>query len=455
MPLPTAFCERMNALLGAEAGDFFASLDRPRAHGLRLNTLRCAPQDNPAHRYFSLEPVPWCPDGYYYPPTDKPGKHPLYEAGLYYIQEPSAMAVGALAAPQPGEWVLDLCAAPGGKTSHLAQTAGFVLANEIHPARAKVLAQTVERMGLVNVAVTNEGPERLAKRLPEAFDCVVVDAPCSGEGMFRKDMGAADEWDPDAPSRCADRQDTILAQAAELVRPGGRLVYSTCTFAPEENEGTVSRFLAQHPGFHIRPAAGYPWFSPGRPDWVEGVGEELRDCLRLWPHKLRGEGHFCAVLVREGEGPRMQPPLQRTEPLPPPAATFWADVFPGIAAPESAVYGDRVWLYPSAQPALDGLKVVRAGVEAGTLKKGRFEPAHALALACDPRTACRRLALRADEQAAVRYLCGETLPTQGENGWTLVCADGFALGWGKAVDGVVKNHYPKGLRKTPRLLCIE
>lgn len=449
MPLPTAFCERMRALLGeTEYRAFLESFSAPRAHGLRVNPLRGGLER--LQSYFTLTPVPWCAEGLYYPADARPGKHPLYEAGAYYIQEPSAMAVGALAAPGPDEWVLDLCAAPGGKTSHLAAHAGFVLANEIHPARAKILAQTAERMGLANTAVTNETPARLAARFPEAFDCVVVDAPCSGEGMFRKDEDAAGEWDEGSPARCAVRQDEILDEAVKMVRPGGRLVYSTCTFAPEENEGTLTRLLARHPAFSVQETPGFPWFSPGRPDWYPGAPDSVRHAFRLWPHKLAGEGHFCAVLRRAGDAPRREPPLAAAlEKIPAELEAFLRDAFaPGAFGETVRVTraGDRLWLHAAPLPELSGLKALRAGVEAGTLKKGRLEPAHALALACGPAQARRRVELAASGPETARYLRGETLETDLPNGWALVCADGLALGWGKIVNGVVKNHYPKGLR---------
>lgn len=449
MSLPTAFCARMRALLGDEqAPVFLESFWAPRAHGLRVNPRYPAGKDHPAHRYFTLTPVPWCAEGFYYPADERPGKHPLYEAGAYYIQEPSAMAVGALAAPGPDEWVLDLCAAPGGKTTHLAPHAGFVLANEIHPARAKTLAQSVERMGLTNTVVTNETPARLAARFPEAFDCVVVDAPCSGEGMFRKDEDAASEWNEDSPALCAARQDEILDEAVRMLRPGGRLIYSTCTFAPEENEGTLTRLLARHPDFTVQAVEGYPWFAPGEPAWYPGADERVRHAFRLWPHKLRGEGHFCAVLTRAGDAPRRMPPaVQPLTRLPDELTAFWRDT---MALPLDGLRftqaGDRLWL--SAQPLPDtaGLKTLRTGVEVGTLKKGRLEPAHALAHAYAPEEFVRRLELAAGSPEAERYLKGETLPCSTENGWTAVCVDGCVLGWGKAVGGVLKNHYPKGLR---------
>lgn len=453
MSLPAAFLARMNRLLGEECQALEDALGAPRAHSLRVNPLKCTPQELEQKKLFALSPVPWCAEGFYYTENDRPGKHPLYEAGVYYIQEPSAMAVGALAAAKPGEWVLDLCAAPGGKTTHLAGQLGgegVLVANEIHPARAKILAQSIERAGITGALVLNEKPDRLAERFPECFDCVVVDAPCSGEGMFRKDEGAVEEWTEQIPPMCAERQREIMAAAVRMVRPGGRLVYSTCTFAPEENEGTLAWVLQNYPDFHMVKVEGYPWFSPAHPDWVEGAPEEVAYGFRLWPHRINGEGHFCAVLYREdgeAEEPRPAPPKGLAgRALPPEWSDFAADTFTGPVEGVLLRGGDRLWLTPDEMPAADGLKALRTGLELGTVKKGRFEPAHALALSLRAEQVRRVCALPLDDERVLRYLRGETIPTDCENGWTLVTVDGYPLGWGKAVNGTLKNHYPKGLR---------
>ena len=264
----------------------------------------------------SLTPIPWVKEGYYYEAQARPGRHPFHEAGVYYIQEPSAMAVTELLDPQPGERILDLCAAPGGKSSHIASRLkgkGFLLSNEIHPARAKILSQNMERMGVSNGVVVNEEPSRLAAVFPEFFDGIVVDAPCSGEGMFRKDEEAVEQWSEEHVKMCAARQEQILAQAARMIKPGGRIVYSTCTFAPEEHEGTVLNFLKGHEDFYLEQTEGCEKFSHGKPEWAGfGDGEEksheeeaaiyhLERTFRLLPHCLEGEGHFIAV-IRRREG---------------------------------------------------------------------------------------------------------------------------------------------------------
>ena len=387
--LPDAFVNRMRAMLGAEADAFFASYDRPRAVGVRFHKG----PDRTALP-FVLDPVPWAAHGYYYDPAARPGLHPWHDAGVYYLQEPSAMAPAALLDPQPGERVLDLCAAPGGKST----------------------------------------PERLAERLPGWFDRVLVDAPCSGEGMFRKEEAALTDWSEATVAMCAARQRGILEAAARLLRPGGRLVYSTCTFAPEENELVIEAFLQEHPEFRPETVEA-PWFAPGLTD-TPGM-------YRLWPHRLRGEGQFAAVL-RRMDGPACpQIPLQRIEALPPESRELLSQL-PPLPDGGAVRFGQTLYLVPPDTPELGGARVLRAGLELGQLKKGRFEPAHALALWLP--AAENAVDYPADSPEIARFLRGETLPTA-LRGWVLVRVDGYGLGWGKGAAGVLKNHYPKGLRR--------
>ncbi len=445
--LPEAFCEKMEALLGDEYPAFLAALDRPRAVGLRLNPLKTK---NPPPLPFGLVQVPWEPTGFCYDAETRPGLHPYHDAGLYYLQEPSAMAPAALLEPRPGERILDLCAAPGGKTTQIAgrmQNRGLLVCNEIHPKRAAVLSGNVERLGIANALVLNEHPARLAERFPAFFDRVLVDAPCSGEGMFRKHDAAWADWSPETVAMCARRQAEILDSAAAMLRPGGRLVYSTCTFSPEENEGTVSAFLRRHPDFSVA-AADAPWFEPGRPDWVPDGQPELACTFRLWPHRLRGEGHFAAVLQRRGEaasadvGASSRPALRGAEKLPAEVRELLQQL--DVCLPEGfpLLWGERVFWAPPELPDLRGLKALRPGLELAVLKKGRAEPAHALALFLRGAANVRDLT----SEEADRYLRGETIPSPSGSGWTLLRLDGCSLGWAKAAGGVLKNHYPKGLR---------
>lgn len=439
--LPTGFTEKMTALLGGEYEAFAAAFELPRNVGLRVN-----PQKRAALP-FALEPIPWEPDGFYYDPAERPGMHPWHDCGAYYLQEPSAMAPVTLLDPQPGERVLDLCAAPGGKSTQIAARLagrGILVSNEIHPKRAAILSGNLERMGAANALVLNEHPAQLERRFAGWFDRVLVDAPCSGEGMFRKEQAAVDDWSPDTVAMCAGRQAEILDSAAKMLRPGGRLVYSTCTFSPEEDEQTVCAFLRRHSDYTVCPVDA-PWFSPGRPDWTDG-DPAAAGMFRLWPHRLRGEGHFAAVLQKnvETDEKTVEPSVESGVKLPEELAVFCRENC--IDLPEGTLisFGQTLYLAPPDCPSLAGLKVLRAGLELGSMKKGRFEPAHALALWLHE---ARNMMDLPPEGTAVRsYLSGQTLPCD-DNGWTLVTVGGISLGWGKASNGVLKNHYPKGLRR--------
>ena len=455
-PLPPAFVTRMRALLGPEADEFLASLEAAPRTGLRANTLKVAAATLPGLLPWPLQAVPWCEEGWLLEAGEAlPGRHPYHAAGVYYLQDPSAMLAGALLDPRPGEVVLDLCAAPGSKATQLAarqQGQGLMVANELVRTRTAALVENLERFGAANILGTNAAPEALAGRWPGVFDAVLVDAPCSGEGMFRKTPAARQEWRPAAVEGCALRQTAILDQAAVLVRPGGRLLYATCTFALEEDEGSVARFLRTHPDFVLLPPPDLPGLDPGRPDWIAAslaAGRPLERCVRLWPHRSPGEGHFFALMRREGDTPAAVLPVAADR-LPPAAAAVWqafAEATLKRPLPEQgwAVYGEHLHLLPVAHAFWQGVPAVRAGLAAGRLAPGRFEPDHALALAVIDTTPAATLAVTA--AAAGAWLRGETLPSTGGDGWVRVTVDGFALGWGKRVQGVVKNHYPRGLRQ--------
>ena len=427
--LPQEFLNRMQIQLGEEYPAFLKSLERPRAVALRLNPLKCKMLSLP----FVKDNVPWEPMGYYYDIQARPGLHPYHDAGVYYLQEASAMSAVTLLDPQPGERVCDLCAAPGGKSTQIAgrlMGEGFLLCNEIHPKRAKILSSNIERLGIANALVTNETPQRLAERLSGYFDRVLIDAPCSGEGMFRKEEAAVTDWSPETVDMCAQRQAEILDSGAKLVRPGGRLVYSTCTFAPQENEQAVTEFLSRNPDFEPESVSA-PWFTPA------GEGQ-----FRMWPHRLLGEGHFGAVLRRKGEQPA-EGEEYPGEKLPKLWDAFARDM--GIALPEGKAvsFGNRVYWAPAQMPTLKGLKVLRPGLELGELKKDRFEPAHALALWLDT---CKCIEnLDSNGKEIQEYLSGNVIPSS-KKGWCLVTVDGYPIGWGKGDGAQLKNHYPKGLR---------
>lgn len=344
------------------------------------------------------------------------------------------MSAVALLDPKPGEKICDLCAAPGGKSTQIAGRMlgqGLLLCNEFSPARAKILSRNIERMGVANAVVTNEKTENLAARLPGFFDRVLVDAPCSGEGMFRKEEAALTDWSQQTVEMCAARQAEILDNAARLLKPGGRLVYSTCTFAPEENEQTVEAFLKRHPEFAPE-QVNAPWFTPGE-----------NGTYRMWPHRLLGEGHFGAVL-RKLDGEAGDISEERGTPLPKPWQDFAKDA--GVTPPDGVglTFGDRLYLAPLGCPELRSLRVLRPGLELGEMKKDRLEPAHALALWGKNFGRMWNLDSRGPEIG--QYLHGEVLPCT-EKGWCLVTVDGYGIGWGKSDGRQLKNHYPKGLRR--------
>lgn len=462
--LPTDFVDKMNKLLGDEAPAFFASYEQPRKYGLRCNTIKCEPSAFVSRMPFDLQPVPWAQNGYYYDPAQAPGRHPLHEAGAYYIQEPSAMSPAQLLDARPGEVVCDLCAAPGGKSTQIAgqlQGEGLLVSNELYPARARILSQNFERLGIRNGVVLNENTAHMAALFPGFFDKVMVDAPCSGEGMFRKDEEARQEWSVKQVEVCALRQQEILEHAAMMCAPGGELVYSTCTFSPEENESVIGHFLQEHTDFVLEePGEAFRklGFSSGCPEWCpETVPEEIRKqlskTLRIFPHLTEGEGHFLAKLKRLGGNETEGCALRRSPVCIQPDKrcdiSLWKEFARELGLPEfEGVYrrfGDVLYLVPPLMIDFKGMKVERAGLELGMIKKNRFEPAHALALALRPEE-CRRVVCLSVEESA-RYIHGETLSGSVDNGWTLVTVNGFSIGWGKTVNGVLKNHYPKGIRR--------
>lgn len=452
--LPEAFIRQMSGQLGEELKPFLASYDAPRTYGLRLQ-----PQKVPVgsllleqlSSMFGLEPVPWCPTGFYYREESRPGKHPFHAAGLYYLQEPSAMSSAELLAPQPGETVLDLAAAPGGKSTQLSAMigpSGLLVSNEIHPARAQILAENIERIGAANTVVVQSPPDRLADRFPHFFDKIMLDAPCSGEGMFRKDETAQREWSPAHVEMCAARQLDIFRYALAMLKNGGTIAYSTCTFNRKENEELIETVLKEYPGLTL-------------------VRTE-----RLWPHKVQGEGHFVAVLRLTGEEAE-EPQSRKTgktgrqdkpAPLTAQTAEAWklfrefaetALVNLELLPPgEALLFGEQLYWLPCGRDGLfrssllQGLKSPRPGLHLATIRKKRVEPSHALALALPSSAFQQAVSFPADSPELAAYLRGETLPVPPgvPDGWVPVCVDNHPLGWTKCAADQLKNHYPKGLR---------
>ena len=446
--LPKEFLERMEKMLGSCYRAFLESYDNEEYKALRFNPLKGNKEEFLLNNPFSLSGISWEENGYYYEAEDKPGKHPYHEAGVYYIQEPSAMAPVFFLEPKPGEIILDLCAAPGGKSTQIGakmNREGLLITNEIHPQRAKILSENIERMGISNAIVLNETPAKLGERFPEFFDKILVDAPCSGEGMFRKNDDAGKEWSLDNVTLCAKRQDEILDEAAKMLKRGGRIVFSTCTFSTEENEGSVRRFLERHPKFSVKQV---PVF--------EGMDQSELG-VRLWPHKIKGEGHFLAVLEKEGtleageKGCYVNQKGQSINQYPE-FKEFCVEL--GLDKCENVdfiggtyiTFGEQLYLLPKDAPTLDKLKVLRPGLHVATMKKGRIEPAHALSHILSKEDIKNSISLEADSLEVRQYLNGQTLNVEGNKGWNLVCVNEYGLGFGKVAGGILKNHYPKGLR---------
>lgn len=459
MNLPIEFEKKMKAFLGNEWDDFLYSYDNNRFQALRFNTLKV---QSPKERMRILKVlgissdkrVSWANEAYYFDENVRPGKHPYHEMGLYYIQEPSAMSAAALLAPKPGMRVLDLCAAPGGKSTQLATylgDSGLLVSNEINTQRSRILSQNIERMGIKNAIVTNEDSFVLASHFPGFFNAIQVDAPCSGEGMFRKLPEAIEQWSMENVAICAARQKEILDNAAVMLKPGGVIVYSTCTFSREENEDVIEYFLERHTDFTL---------------------EEME---RFWPHKVDGEGHFVAKLVRRGcvdtgfksdrQTKKIKNNKNRKNETKPALTkenmkllsefldeTISEDMTAWIKNSRLVMFGEQLYRLPDMEVDIKGLKVQRAGLHIGEFKKQRFEPSHSLALALKLNDAKNLVKLTCDNPQTIGFFNGQSVMLSDEQaaeckkGWALVCVDGYPAGWGKVNGTQVKNHYPKGLR---------
>lgn len=455
------FEHRERALLGERYDALYAAPSESAARGVTVSALRTTPEAFAAQADFPVEPSPFCRAGFAVKDAAfKPGRHPYHHAGVFYSQEPSASSAAPLLGVRPGMRVLDLCAAPGGKSSQLAAALGgqgLLVSNEFVAARAEVLKSNLERMGVANAVVLNEDTDRIAAALPEFFDRVLVDAPCSGEGMFRKESVAVTQYDQPLLDRCAALGAEILENAAAMLAPGGILVYSTCTFAPGEDEGQIAAFLARHPEFTLCDLSGCGFGQPGEANRTGDYPLQAEYCRRIWPCD-GGEGHFMAKLQKAADAPAVELPRGKngkgkggkTPRVDAKALQAWQsfakELFPTLAGQPIAVVGDGFLLEPPALLPAAKLHVLRAGVPAGRAAKGRFEPAHALFMAYGAQcTNCEELTL-ADPRTAA-WLRGEEIEAQtAQNGWCAVLVDGFPLGGGKASGGRIKNHYPKALR---------
>ena len=540
--LPQEFLERMEHMLGEEYPAFLQSYEEPRKFGLRVNTMKISVEEFQRLAPFHLTPIPWIPNGFYYEREDDPARHPFYYAGLYYLQEPSAMTPASVLPVMPGEHVLDLCAAPGGKATALgAKLAGegLLVANDISASRAKALLKNLEIFGIRNSFVTNAYPAKLAEQFAGAFDKILVDAPCSGEGMFRKDLANARVWSLEKVKECAKTQHEIVRQAVSMLRPGGLLLYSTCTFSPEENEQTIASLLQKYPELQLVELPWYEGFAHGRPELADG-NPELTKCVRIFPHRMAGEGHFLALLYKKKDGEadtelrlsemmevqlsdctsveNMQMEIsittlqqntsgenfveqseqeaqdinkkrkrktrdvdnlnlngkargkdknsarerlalggkksgaQSDEAV---LEEFLQDIAPeaGYTFADMDIRNGQVYYIQNRVPAGRGIPFLRNGLYFGELRKGRFEPSQSLAMALRASDYASVLDFPQEDERVRRYLGGETidvedLPCARKKGWQLVCVDGYPLGWGKLVNGTLKNKYHPGWRMT-------
>ncbi|MFD1672211.1 RsmB/NOP family class I SAM-dependent RNA methyltransferase [Agrilactobacillus yilanensis] len=460
MNLPKDFINKYQALLGQpEAAQFLASFDQPVEKGFRINPMKA---DLVTPLVPTAEPIAYVKGGYF--GTVK-GNSIAHTSGGVYSQEPSAMYVGAVVDPQPGEVILDLCAAPGGKSTYIgSQMAGqgVLVANEINAKRAKVLAENVERFGLKNAIVTNETPDRLAAAWPQQFDKILVDAPCSGEGMFRKDPEAMTYWQLAYPETCAARQKEILTAALKMLKPGGQLIYSTCTFAPEEDEQVMAWVLAQYPALSLKPIQKYAGMSAGRPEWADGTAS-LANAVRLWPHLMRGEGHFIACLQSNASPEKTSTRAKKghskhtaktsgtlTKAQQTLVEACLAQTFkqPVLDFQYLRLQGDHLHLVPQSTLPLTQLKILRNGLNVGVFKKNRFELDHDLALSLP--AAAYQVVYEVDETAYQHYRHGESLtlaqPLAAKKTFGLLTYQHLGFAIGNFVGTQVKNFYPKGLR---------
>lgn len=447
MNLPKEYVSKMKMLLKDEYEAYEKSLDMPRVCGLRANTLKISPESLRKKLSVRLSPVSWCSTGFSYDEElYRPSKDPLYSAGLFYIQEPSAMCAAELLPIKPGDRVLDMCAAPGGKSTQAAAKLkgdGIIVSNDISSSRCAALVKNIELFGVPNSIISNETPEKLAEKLPGFFTKIIIDAPCSGEGMFRKTPAAIKSWDVGRSESFASLQKEILKNAAVLLSEGGIMSYSTCTFAPEENEAIIQYFLDNNPDFSLLDFDKSSGFVCGRPDWTENGNSELEKCGRLFPHRVNGEGHFIALLKKNGT--ISDPIYKKIRSADKKRLSDFYDFCDSYleTAPDGIfeIHGTSLFRIPMGLD-LGGIRLKRSGLYLGELKKNRFEPSQAFAMTLKPSDVKNITVLRGEN--IQRYLRGESFLTEGKDGWSLVCIENYPLGWGKIQNGRLKNKYLKG-----------
>ena len=474
MNLPKKFADRMRGLLGEEYENFADCYIQEKRQGLRINTLKISVEDFLRITPFTLTPIPWTENGFFYREEDAVTRHPHYYCGLYYIQEPSAMVPASRLPIEMGDMVLDLCAAPGGKATELGarlRGTGMLVANDISASRAKGLLKNIEQFGIMNAYVTGEAPDRLLQQFGCCFDKILVDAPCSGEGMFRKDPALMKSWLERGPEYYAPIQREILSCAVRMLKPGGMLLYSTCTFSPEEDEEIVAYLLEKFPQMEMVKPEGYTGFSGGAAENISDAISQERElqwkevrenCIRIWPHRMEGEGHFAALMRKKEEPSEAAGKIRKEKDTTdhekletlyqkyPETGEFFRNLKFPLLHTGSILQNGELLLWQPAKTAMPKLRYLRTGLLLGSVKKNRFEPSQALAMALRKENFSNVLDLPSVHPAVIRYLKGETLDipeAEGcRSGWVLVCCDGYPLGWGKCVNGVVRNKYYPGWR---------
>lgn len=458
MQLPVIFEEKMKEMLGPDYENYLASFQDEPNQGLRVNTAKISVEDFLKISPYQLKQVPWCSNGFYYDKSEKPAKHPFYYAGLYYIQEPSAMTTASLLPVEKGDMVLDLCAAPGGKSTELAAKldgSGLLVSNDISNSRAKALLKNIEMFGAGNVLVTSEPPNVLAKRFPVFFDKILIDAPCSGEGMFRKQANMVKAWESNGVELFVGLQRSILKEAVTMLKPGGMLIYSTCTFSKEENEQSIEYLLSLDDSLHLVDLPMFEGFDEGHSEWGLTGNPELSRCRRLWPHRIDGEGHFVAMVKKEDYGRGME-----TYPgyaysggrLSSEAEAFIRELNYPFELSRMDVQKERVFYIPESMPDVRGLRILRCGLYMGDMKKNRFEPSQALAMFLKDTQFINTVKLPVEDDRVIKYLKGETIELNEteqsvcKDGICLICVENYPLGFGKLSKGTIKNKYLPGWR---------
>jgi len=448
MKLPKEYVESMQMLLGDEFDSYLKSFDDKRVYGLRVNTSKISCEEFEKICPFDIKPIPWIKNGYFYDEDVKPAKNPLYFAGLYYIQEPSAMTPANRLPIEKGDIVLDMCAAPGGKSTEIGaklNRTGLLVTNDISNSRAKALLKNIEVFGIGSTLVINEDPRDLVDCYYESFDKIIIDAPCSGEGMFRKDSKLITAWEKNGPKFYNEIQRNIVQYAYKMLKPGGMIMYSTCTFSRLEDEDTIEFILNTFDDLELVDIDGYEGFSKGKFGYDK--------CVRIFPHKMEGEGHFLALLRKKGEKNDFCPSVKTKYKLPKEVEEFFENV--KINLDVNRMFEKNGYLYLLPEKCLEFKKIrsMRTGLLLGEIKKNRFEPSQALAMYLKKEEYPYILDLSLDDERTKKYLKGETLMVSDkeicvDKGWILVCVLGYPLGFGKLANGVLKNKYLPGWRWT-------